>query len=114
MVYLHEKLDVSAFGPSEPPARGGLERGAELGGLQRGGLWRLDEILPAAMDDLLSAWGGIAAASGVVERDGSQRAVQGDESAGHSRSPWIAAPMLEVGPLESPVSATIDGGISVF
>jgi len=111
MVYLLEKFEVSSVWPSMSQEH---QQSLERGGLERGGVWRLDEILPAAVDDLMSACGGIAAASGVAALDSAQRAVQGDELPRRSRSPWIAAPMLDVGLLESPASATIGSEISVF
>lgn len=96
MVYLPERFEVSSPGPREP--------------LERGGLWRLDEILPAAVEDLLSSWEGTSAADGMAEF----AAAQAEKLPGRSRSPWIATPTLNPSPLESHESAAIGGAVSIF
>jgi len=111
MVYLPEKFEVSSAGPHmslEP------RRSLERGGLERGGLWRLDEILPAAVDDLLSTLEATLAADGTAELATAQRAAEAAEPPGRPQSPWIAAPMLNRSPLELHESATIGDAVSVF
>ena len=106
MVYLPEKFETSSAG---------LRRSLEpRQSLERGGLWRLDEILPAAVDDLLSCLEGTPAAAGVVEFAFAAGSAGADELPGRWRSPWNAAPMLNGSSLESQESATIGGPVSIF
>jgi hypothetical protein len=113
MVYLVEKFDKSSVGngPLVEPCRS-LERG----GLVRGGLWRLDEILPAAVDDLLTSLvaGSGADADGVAEFAEADDGRQVADLPGRSQTPCPVVPMLSPISADSHESSNLGGAVSVF
>ena len=80
--------------------------------LQRGGLWRIDEILPAAVDDLLSSFAGGSAAGGMAERADVAAAVT--DLPGGPQPSWSEAAVLNPIVVGSHDSASIGGAVSVF
>lgn len=112
MVYLVEKFVELSAGN-----RASLEpcRSLERGGLVRGGLWRLDEILPAAVDGLLSTLVAVSGAGEDVaeftEADDGPRVA---DAPGRTLLPCPVVPMLSPISADSHESSTFAGAVSVF
>lgn len=104
MVYLVAKFDEPTGGCSTSlePCRS----------RDRGGLWRLDEILPAAVEDLLSSLVGDSAVGGMVEHANVAAAVT--DLPGGPQPSWSDAAVLNPIVVGSHDSASFGGGVGVF